>query len=196
MHFTSWVFPKGHRIRFAVGNAQWPMLWPTPYAMTTTLHLGGENATRVLLPVVPFEERPRPQFLPPAEDPELPGYESLDGGTPSGYGEVSSIDRNPRTGAAKVVATNGGAERYPWGTERYQETITHETHDKNPEDSSIRGSHRMAVELEGRTLVWEAELTFGSDLDNFYYTYTRRLLENGAIVREKTWNDTIPRDYQ
>src|SRR5215213_4329753 len=32
MHFTSWVFPKGHRIRAAVGNAQWPMLWPTPYA--------------------------------------------------------------------------------------------------------------------------------------------------------------------
>ena len=196
MHFTSWIFPKGHRIRFAVGNAQWPMLWPTPHPMTTTLHLGGEGGTRVLLPGVPFEERPRPKFLPPAEDPELPGYESLDDGTPSGYGEVSSIDRNPRTGAAKVVATNGGAVRYPWGTERYRETITHETHDKKPEDTSVRGSHRMVVELEGRTLVWEAELTFRSDLDNFYYTYTRRLLENGAIVREKTWNDTILRDYQ
>ena len=41
MHFTSWVFPKGHRIRLAVNNAQWPMLWPTPYPMTTELHLGG-----------------------------------------------------------------------------------------------------------------------------------------------------------
>jgi hypothetical protein len=197
MHFTSWVFPKGHRIRFAVSNAQWPMLWPTPYPMTTTLHLGGgERGTRLLLPVVPFEERPRPQFLPPAEDPELPGFESLNDGTPSGYGEVSSIDRNPQTGAAKVVATNGGSVRYPWGTERYEETITHETHDKNPADTSVVGSHRMVVELPGRTLVWEAELLFRSDLENFYYTYTRRLLSNGALVREKIWNDTIPRDYQ
>ena len=30
LHFTSWVFPKGHRIRLAVSNAQWPMIWPTP----------------------------------------------------------------------------------------------------------------------------------------------------------------------
>jgi putative CocE/NonD family hydrolase len=28
MHFTSWVFPKGHRIRLSVNNAQWPMLSP------------------------------------------------------------------------------------------------------------------------------------------------------------------------
>jgi hypothetical protein len=196
MHFTSWIFPKGHRIRFAVSNAQWPMLWPTPHPMTTTLHLGGEGGTRVLLPEVPFEERPRPQFLSPAEDPVLPGFENLNDGTPSGYGEVSSIERNPQTGAARIVATNEGGVRYPWGTERYRETITHETQDKKPEDTSVRGSHRMVVELEGRTLVWEAELTFRSDLDNFYYTYTRRLFENDALVRQKIWNDTIPRDYQ
>ena len=44
MHFTSWVFPKGHRIRLAVNNAQWPMLWPTPYPMTTALQLGALRA--------------------------------------------------------------------------------------------------------------------------------------------------------
>jgi predicted acyl esterase len=43
MHFTSWVFPKGHRIRLAVNNAQWPMLWPSPYPMTTRLQLGGNR---------------------------------------------------------------------------------------------------------------------------------------------------------
>ena len=30
LHFTSWIFPKGHRIRLSVANAQWPMIWPTP----------------------------------------------------------------------------------------------------------------------------------------------------------------------
>ncbi|HEY6546294.1 MAG TPA: CocE/NonD family hydrolase, partial [Vicinamibacteria bacterium] len=56
MHFTSWVFPKGHRLRFAVNNAQWPMLWPTPYPVTTTLRLG--PGTRLTLPVVPPQGRP------------------------------------------------------------------------------------------------------------------------------------------
>ena len=30
MHLTSWVFPKGHRIRVAISNALWPMVLPTP----------------------------------------------------------------------------------------------------------------------------------------------------------------------
>ena len=28
------------------------------------------------------------------------------------------------------------------------------------------------------------------------YDYVRRLSENGKIIREKTWTDTIPRDFQ
>ena len=52
LHLTSWVFPKGHRIRVSINNAQWPMLWPTPCPMSTDLRLGA-NATRITLPVVP-----------------------------------------------------------------------------------------------------------------------------------------------
>jgi hypothetical protein len=54
----------------------------------------------------------------------------------------------------------------------------------------------MEVQLEDRTLLWEAELSFSSDRKNFYYEYTRRLSEDGAKVREKTWTETIPRDHQ
>ena len=196
MHFTSWIFPAGHRIRLAVANAQWPMLWPTPHLMTTHLHLGGSDGSRVLLPVVPHAPRPAPTFLPPAENPELPGFESLDEGTTSGYGEISSIDRNPQTGEVTATATNGGGMRYPWGTERYREAIVHRTSDDHPEKTSVRGEHRLEVELHDRHLIWEAELLLRSDLENLYYTYTRRLIENGELVREKTWQDTIARDFQ
>ncbi|MGB5401501.1 MAG: hypothetical protein WBO71_14920, partial [Thermoanaerobaculia bacterium] len=135
-------------------------------------------------------------FLPSEEDPELSGYESLDEGTTSGYGEISSVDRNPQTGTVRVEATNGGGTQYPWGIERYGETIVHETSDERPENTSVRGEHWTEVELEDRTLLWQSELLFRSDLKNFYYTYTRRLLENGEVLREKTWRDTIPRDFQ
>ena len=193
MHFTSWVFPKGHRIRFAVNNAQWPMLWPTPEPLTTELRLG---ASRLVLPVVPFEKRPVPDFLPPARDPQYAGYESLEGGTTSGYGEISSVDRNPQTGLAVAKATNGGGTRFPWGTERTFETIRYEIKDDAPADAQVLGTHRMEVDLPGRKLVWEAELSFRSDRENFLYSYRRRLTENGKLVREKTWTQTIPRDFQ
>jgi putative CocE/NonD family hydrolase len=195
MHFTSWVFPKGHRIRFAVNNAQWPMLWPTRYApMTTSLTLGDSH---VLLPIVPPGKRPGPNFLPPAKSPpELPGFESLDTGTTSGYGEISSVDRNPQTGEVRVTATNTGASRKPWGTETYRETIEHRTSDAHPENTTVIGTHRLETTLKDRVLLWEAELSFRSDFDNFYYEYTRRVSENGKQVRERTWTETIPRDYQ
>jgi predicted acyl esterase len=194
MHFTSWVFPKGHRIRLAVNNAQWPMLWPTPDPMTTTLRLG--SGTRLSLPVVPFEQRPVPAFLPPAAGPPMPGFETLDAGTSSGFGEISSVDRNPQTGAATATATNSGGYRYPWGTERYHETIRHDVMDSAPDKASVLGTHRMEVDLPGRKLVWEAELSFKSDDDNFYYSYRRRLSENGKLLREKNWTRTISRDFQ
>ena len=195
MHFTSWVFPKGHRVRVAVNNAQWPMLWPTPHPMTSTLQLG-PDASRVVLPVVPHAPRPVPAFLPPSESPTLAGFETLDAGTSSGYGEISSVNRNPQTGEATATATNTGGQRYPWGVERYSETIRHMVKDDDPAKAAMQGSHRLEVELPGRTLLWEAELTFSSDLDNFHYSYRRRLSENGKLLREKRWTDTIPRDFQ
>src|SRR5581483_8496278 len=53
MRFTSWVFPAGHRIRVSISNAQWPLFWPTPYPMSTSLYLGGKRPSRLLLPTVP-----------------------------------------------------------------------------------------------------------------------------------------------
>jgi predicted acyl esterase len=195
LHFTSWVFPKGHRIRVAVNNSQWPMLWPTPYAMTTELQLGAEGA-RIILPIVPPASRPVPNYLPPQPSPTLAGYENLDAGTSSGYGEISSVDRNPQTGEVRIRATNSGGERYPWGEERYHETIEYQVADDSPEKAAVRGTHNLEMKMPNRVLLWEAALSFTSDRENFYYSYRRRVLENGKLVREKSWTDTIPRDFQ
>jgi hypothetical protein len=150
----------------------------------------------VELPVVPPGQQPVPSFVPPVKSPMLPDFESLDTGTNSGYGEVSSVDRNPQTGEVTLKATNSGATRFPWGTQIYRETIEHRTSDSHPENTTVIGTHRIEVTLANRVLLWEAELNFSSDLDNFHYRYFRRVSENGKVVREKHWEDTIPRDFQ
>jgi predicted acyl esterase len=196
MHFTSWVFPKGHRIRFAVSNAQWPMLWPTPYAMTTTLKLGGRDGSHVVLPVVPAGKERAPSYLPVVERPVLDGYESLNVATSSGYGEIESVERNPQNGDATATATNDSATRYPWGTELFRERIQHRTSDQRPEDTEVRASHELEIQLADRVLLLQGETKISSDKQNFYFEYSRRLSENGTLLRQKSWSETIPRDYQ
>ncbi|HEV7499737.1 MAG TPA: CocE/NonD family hydrolase, partial [Vicinamibacteria bacterium] len=82
MHFTSWVFPKGHRVRLAVSNALWPMIWPTPSTMTTQLSLGGADGSRLVLPVMPREARPKPDFAPPEPSADRSGVRSTGGAWP------------------------------------------------------------------------------------------------------------------
>ena len=79
---------------------------------------------------------------------------------------------------------------------RYRETIEHKTSDDNPENTSVKGTHRLEVTLTDRVVLWEAELDFSSDLENFYYRYVRRVSENGDVVRENEWEHTFKRDYQ
>jgi len=52
------------------------------------------------------------------------------------------------------------------------------------------------VDLKARTLNWKVLLNVSSDKSNFYYKFTRQLWENGQLVREKSWHDTIARDHQ
>jgi hypothetical protein len=180
----------------AIANAQWPMMWPTPYPMTTALRMGGTDGSYLHLPVVPRGEHKSPKFLPPVASPNLAGYESVDDGTTSGYGEISTVERNPQTGEVIAVASNSGETRYPWGSETYRERIEHRTSDTHPEKTSMTGTHHLQVSLPGRVLLWEAQLDFRSDLHNFYYFYVRKLSENGELVREKSWTKTVPRDFQ
>ena len=197
LHFTSWVFPKGHRIRLAVNNALWPMIWPTPYSMTTTLDVEGATASHVVLPVIPESDAARPEFRPPAEDPELPGYAALEleDDSVSGYAETRSIERIPLESKTRIVASGASGSLHLGTKIKYSEEIVHEAQDTDPARASVTGKTRYIVELDGRTLTVEGVLSFTSDLENFFYSYTRRVLENGKLVREKTWEEAIPRDH-
>ena len=196
MHFTSWVFPKGHRIRFAINNAQWPMLWPTPYQMTTTLAIGGVEGARIELPVVPPADRPVPKFKLPEEGPSLPDYASVDSGNVSGYAEIKSIQRDEQSGAAFGIATNATSFRYPWGLEHFEERLEHRTSDLNPAETSVIGIYAVAIDLKDRTIRMEQNVVFKSDLKNFHMNFIRRFKVDGETLHEKQWNEIFPRDFQ
>lgn len=196
MHFTSWTFPAGHRIRLAVNNAQWPMLWPTPYPMTTQLALGGPAGTRLELPLAPAAVHPEPEFAEPQPGPALPGFATLDAGNVTGYGEIREVTLDPDSGESVAVAANSGGQAYPWGIERFEERIEHRTLEADPAQTSMTGTYAIELELPERTLRFEADFQLRSDLETFKLAVTRRLLVDGELQQEKQWQEDIPRDFQ
>ena len=192
MHLTSWVFPKGHRIRLAISNALWPMVLPTPYAMTTSLALGGQDGSRLVLPVVPVHGATVPPFLPVEPSDERKDMSDT-GELWPGVWTTLRDQVNHKT----TVNWHGKTEEsYPWGKEIDYENLTYEVSDDHPETSSVQGEAKSVFELRGRVLTWQGHLSVTTDARNFYYKYTRELFKDGAVVKQKTWQETILRDHQ
>jgi uncharacterized protein len=203
LHLTSWVFPPHHRIRVAVSNAMWPMIWPTPYPMTTSLRLGGADGSRIDFPVVPHRgSLPIPQFRAPeapaaeassAEATPTPTEMNVSSNVP---GLSWTVSRDPVHQQAGATWRGGSSANYPWGREDTRELMTYQADDLHPETSTVHGEVEMAVTLKDRALVWRGTLDTHSDKDFFYVQYKRELIENGALIRSKSWQATVPRDGQ
>lgn len=192
MHLTTWTFPKGHRIRLAVSNALWPMIWPTPYSMTTSLQLGGEKGSRLELPLVPPSMYATPQFAPPERSQERSGFRSTGLPFPGEW----KIERDELAAKTKIIWAGKAEEQYPWGKEEDSEEIIYETSDDHPENSSICSEAGIVMTLKDTVLTWQGHLILTSDARNFYYKYTRELLKDGRPLKQKTWDEAIPRDHQ
>src|ERR1700689_3147150 len=132
MHLTSWVFPKGHRIRVAVSNALWPMMLPTPYSMTTSLELGGDHGSHLILPVVPVHSAPVKPFPPPQPSDQRSDMRSQGAVLPGKWSVTHELKERTTT-----ARWNGKSEEwYPWGKETDYENLTYVAADNHPETCS------------------------------------------------------------
>jgi uncharacterized protein len=192
MHLTSWVFPKGHRIRISISNALWPMVLPTPYMMTTSLQLGGENGSHIVLPIVSVLGTPAPEFSPPQPTEERSDIKSEGFPWPGDW----TVERDEARQKSTVHWKGKDGYQYPWGKQDDFESLTYEGDDAHPETCSVRGEAESVFTLREHTLVWRGHLLVTTDQKNFYYSYTRELLKDGQLFRSKTWKETIPRDHQ
>jgi putative CocE/NonD family hydrolase len=192
LHVTSWVFPAGHRVRLAISNALWPMIWPTPYPMTTSLWLGGSETSRLELPFVPRQPPARSHFDPPENETPLAGV-TTEGDTwpPQDW----TVTRDVLAGSTRVAWSGNDSSEYPWGKLKDHEQMSYVVADAKPAVSEVHGEGSTTIELPGRTLVWSVVLNLRSDAQNFYYHFERHLTENGKPLRDKTWEETIPRDH-
>jgi predicted acyl esterase len=195
LHLASWVFPKGHRIRVAVSNALWPMNWPTPYPVTTSLSLGGEAASQLTLPRVPVHGPKAPEFATPEPIEAPAGIEGIGGGGAAWPGEWTVL-RDEARQRSTVIWKGSTAVSYPWGRFDHTEQLTYDIDDKHPESARVQGDSEYIQAVKDHVLTWRGRLDVSSDAQTFFYKYTRTLLRDGAVIRTRTWEEPIPRDHQ
>jgi hypothetical protein len=145
-----------------------------------------------VLPVVPEHGVVPPAFSPPEPSEERTDLKS-EGFPWTGEWTVERDEARQKT-RVRWKGTESG--EYPWGKENDYENLTYDADDAHPESCSVRGEAESVFTLQGRTLTWRGHLLVTTDEKNFHYKYSRELLKDGAVVKTKTWQETIPRDHQ
>lgn len=192
LHLASWVFPKGHRLRVAVSNALWPMMWPTPYNMTTALVTGGGEPSRIVVPQVPLHGVSAPVLAPPDRIEQAPGVKESHVAWPGQW----TLQRDEGNHRSTVVWQGNTATVYPWGVFDHSERITYDIDDSHPESARVQGDSEYNQAVKGHKLTWRGHHELSTDTHTFFYKYTRTLLRDGTMIRTKTWTEAIPRDHE
>lgn len=191
IHFTTWRFKPGHRIRLAVANAQFPMIWPSPTPGTTRLLLGAD--TWLELPVVPVkDETDAACALPPPEPSEIAKF----GTELEKNGPVFTPVRDEQTGDSTFTTTSDIAWTIHDNTYRSGESYRWEVNDAMPAHARYHAERRNVFTVGGREIDLSTRARIESDASYFHVTFTKTLRQNGDLIREKTWTDHIPRVYQ
>jgi len=111
-------------------------------------------------------------------------------------GLLWTAGREPATQRGVVEWRGGSTDEFPWGREEVLEHIVYRADDMHPERSSVLGDSAMTVRLKDRELVWRTVLDVHSDEKTFYLDVTRVLTENGKLIRNRHWQQTVARDGQ
>ena len=191
MHVTTWTFRAGHRIRLAVSNSLFPMMWPSPRAVTTTLTVGGPEPSALVLPVL-TGQGPGPSFQAPSGKAAAPGVHTQGSSPPGPW----RIHRDEARGVTTVAWGSSVTTDLGWCTQTYAERMDHVVEDSHPERASADGIAEFTVELPARVLTWVGELKIGGDADRFHYRYRRTLRQGERLIRVREWDEWIPRDHQ
>jgi uncharacterized protein len=190
LHFTTWTFEPGHRVRVAVANAQYPMAWPTPSAMTMAL-MTGDSESVVELPVR-LGERDRSRVVFDSLEPrdEAPDAKVLSTGDYPG----AMVTRDAAAGTTAVDFRTHFA--YTIG-KRVIDNVEHEryeTSDTDPAGSRFLGDESHTITLpSGRVVRLRTMVEVRGDRAMLHVHFVRRLYENGRLARTRVWDQAFAR---
>ncbi|MDO9035157.1 MAG: hypothetical protein Q7U51_08155, partial [Methanoregula sp.] len=100
--------------------------------------------------------------------------------------------------SGQSVYTTGDDSTWTIGNRSYHtnELNTWRVNDNDPAHAQYESIVTDEIMLPDRTLRLVGVYTLTSDEKAFTLSVSKKLYENETLIREKTWNDVIPRDLQ
>lgn len=192
MHFTTWTFRAGHKIRLSVANAQFPMIWPTPYRMTTQLYVG-DGQSEMTLPVVP-ESGQQIDGLTELEQSE-PAPDATDLKTV--YLPPFKVTRD-KHGNTIATASEGYIMAIQGRLYKCAYKVTYKVNDANPAIASFIGEGEDSIHIVSNDRLVKVQTTIRINSDSRYFRtmVVRKIYENGRLLRTRKWDENIPRDFE
>ena len=185
-------FAAGHRIRVSVASSAWPVIWPSPFPATFTLHRGPTAPSRLVLPVVPPAGGPGDTTVPafktsPPDQPEVGGEGSAD---PPAWQITTDVIDDTVT----VHIHDGGEDTLDDGRRLYAaETLELTASDADPARASMRSDvvyrwheHDFDTEIRARSIQT-------SDAAAFDLTVELEVDVDGEPFFRRDWHESIER---
>ena len=185
---TAYRFKPGHRIRITLSSADFPNLWPTPYAGTNTISRGRDYPSRLRLPIAPTKdiknevafEPSNTKIKPYTLSPNQPAWQTIQ----------------------DVIQNRTGVKLHTYGTTKTnaQTEITNESTltlwASNTDPANVSGTghrHRTITRPEGETKI-DTAYTIQSTQTAFHTTINLNVTVNGLTYFQKQWTNTFPRE--
>jgi hypothetical protein len=181
----AYVFKAGNRLRVALSTTYWPLIWPSPEAVTLSVHTG---SSELELPVRPSRrENARLVPLDGNGDFAPSGQLRLPAGADSSAERPSKVlEWDVREGKLTIRS------RPPIGLGKGDVSETTEIHDDDP--TSARLEYVRNAEYNGAVRI-ETVLRLSLTQDNFLLTGEVNAFERGQPTFSRCWNRTIPRQW-
>ena len=180
-------FVAGHRLRISIATGAWPVLWPSPFLGSLTLHLGG--AAGLELPCVPATDAVEPTAFKTSP----PVLDSIGAGSDDPV--VWRVTEDVIDGSTTVSTFEGGETVTSDGTRLYSsERHAMTARDGEPARTEMRSEIRYRLEQDGLRIETDADAVTSSTAEAFQMDVTLRARLDGDPVFERHWSETIPRD--
>ena len=184
---TGWVFPRGHRVRLSIANADWPNVWPTPELATSLVYRGGGRPSRLIIPTVPPHGSAKPPTFGPSR-------RVMRGPSEAVCRPTWQVTYDLLTGRAAVDIGHRASWRLHSGTVIEKESrSTFEVDPGDPAHASGRGRHTYQIGRSGHVTKASSEVAVQGTATHFHITIDLEVRVNDALHAVKHWVETMPR---
>ena len=191
---TAWRFEQGHRIRLSISSADFPNLWPTPYAGTNRVYRDVERESYLELPVVPTRDAPVGE-LPPDE------MEYEPSASPRKYPEASP-QVVPWEIAHDMLRDRTGLRLHQVDEDRASADMTVRTeaklevwaNNRDPADTTAIGQHLRTITRTDGVINVDTSANVRSTEDAIHVSIDLDVRINGLPHLQRRWVESFRRE--